>query len=82
MESKLPETPKKSRKTYYAVSHGHVVKCHLINKADRDGRGKYAANSKRDKRRFQEAYEDEAVARDKAISWNDKHRRPDYGTFN
>ena len=44
------------RQTFYAVHDYEIIPCHLIAKKDRyDGR-KYAANSKRDKRRFQNAY--------------------------
>ena len=44
------------RQVFYAVHDYEVIPCHLIAKKDRDGRGKYAANSKRDKRRFQAAF--------------------------
>ena len=47
-----------ARQVFYAVHGYEVIPCHLIAKKDRDGRGKYAANSKRDKRRFQTAYAD------------------------
>lgn len=67
---------KDRRKRYYAVHHGEIVPCHLIAKKDRDGRGAYAANSKRDKRRFQVAYEDIKVARDKAIEYK-RRTEPD-----
>lgn len=44
------------RQVFWAVHDFEVIPCHLIAKKDRyDGR-KYAANSKRDKRRFQSAY--------------------------
>lgn len=42
--------------TFYAVHDYEIIPCHFIARKDRDGRGKYAANSKRDKRRFQTAY--------------------------
>ncbi len=45
-----------ARQVFWAVHNYEVIPCHLIAKKDRDGRGKYAANSKRDKRRFQTAY--------------------------
>lgn len=44
------------RQVFWAVHRNEVIPCHIIAKKDRDGRGKYAANSKRDKRRFQTAY--------------------------
>lgn len=44
------------RQVFWAVHKYEVIPCHIIAKKDRDGRGKYAANSKRDKRRFQSAY--------------------------
>lgn len=68
---------KDRRKVYYAVHQTEIVKCHLIAKKDRDGRGAYAANSKRDKRRFQVAYEDYNVARDKAIEYGRRYE-PDF----
>lgn len=43
------------RQVFYAVHDYEIIPCHLIAKKDSDGR-KYAANSKRDKRRFQEAF--------------------------
>lgn len=45
-----------TRQVFWAVHNHEVIPCHIIAKKDRDGRGKYAANSKRDKRRFQTAY--------------------------
>jgi hypothetical protein len=45
------------RRTYYAVYRNEVIPCHLIAKKDRDWRGAFAANSKRDKRRFLIAYD-------------------------
>lgn len=44
------------RQVFWEVHRNEVITCHIIAKKDRDGRGKYAANSKRDKRRFQTAY--------------------------
>jgi len=44
------------RKTFYAVHDYEIIPCHLIAKKDRTDGRKYAANSKRDKRRFQTAY--------------------------
>ena len=45
-----------TRQVFWAVHNYEIIPCHLIAKKDRDERGKYAANSKRDKRRFQTAY--------------------------
>ena len=45
------------RKVFYAVHDYEIIPCHIIARKDRDGRGKYGANSKRDKRRFMDAYE-------------------------
>lgn len=45
-----------ARQVFWAVHDYEVIPCHLIARKDRDGRGKYAANSKRDKRRFQTAF--------------------------
>ena len=64
------------RQVFWAVHNYEVIPCHIVTKKDRDGRGKYAANSKRDKRRFQVAYEDIKVARDKAIEYK-KRFEPD-----
>lgn len=47
-----------TRQVFYAVHGVEVIPCHLVSRKDRDGRGKYAANSKKDKRRFQTAYAD------------------------
>lgn len=60
----LCKVKKQMRQVFYAVDNGHIVPCHLIAHKDRDSRGKYAANSKRDKRRFQTAYDnyDDALA--------------------
>lgn len=46
------------RQVFWAVRDYEVIPCHLIAKKDRDSRGKYAANSRRDKRRFQTAFAD------------------------
>ena len=42
---------------FWAAYKYEVIPCHLIAPKDRDGRGKYAANSKRDKRRLQKVVE-------------------------
>lgn len=43
-------------KIYYATHNYEIIPCHLIARKDRDARGKYAANSKRDNRRFNTAF--------------------------
>lgn len=58
-----------TRKVFYAVHDYEIIPCHLVAKKDRDHRGKYAANSKRDKRRFQVAYENRADAVDKVAKY-------------
>lgn len=60
------------RKIYYAVNGYTITPCHLIAPKDRDSRGKYAANSKRDKRRFQIAYETLAEAKAKVIEYENR----------
>lgn len=46
------------RQVFWAVHDYEIIPCHLIAKKDRDSRGKFAANSRRDKRRFQTAFAD------------------------
>lgn len=46
------------RQVFWAVHNYEVIPCHRIAKKDRDSRGKFAANSRRDKRRFQTAFAD------------------------
>ena len=65
------------RKTFYAVHDYEIIPCHLIAKKDRDGRGKYAANSKRDKRRFQTAYESKDDAMEQTAKYERYMRDPD-----
>lgn len=65
------------RKVFYAVHRNEVVPCHLIAKKDRDGRGKYAANSKRDKRRFQTAYESKDDAMEQTAKYERYMKDPD-----
>ena len=60
-----------TRQVFWAVHDYEVIPCHLIAKKDRDGHGKYAANSKRDKRRFQTAYSNPEDAR-KAVAQYEK----------
>ena len=59
------------KKTYYAVHDYEIIPCHLIAKKDRDGRGRYAANSKRDKQRFQTAYDNLQDARDAVVRYEE-----------
>ena len=69
--------PGKKRKIFYAVHDYEIIPCHLIDKKDRyDGR-KYAANSKRDKRRFQTAFETKEEAMRKVIVFESYMSNPD-----
>lgn len=61
-----------ARQVFWAVHRYEVIPCHLITPKDRDGRGKYAANSRRDKRRFQVAYADREDAVRKVIEYHYK----------
>ena len=65
------------RTVFYAVHRNEIIPCHLIAKKDRDGRGKYAANSKRDKRRFQTAYENRDDAVEQVVKYERYMRQPD-----
>lgn len=65
------------RTVFYAVHRNEIIPCHLIAKKDRDGRGKYAANSKRDKRRFQTAYENRDDAIEQVVKYERYMRQPD-----
>ena len=65
------------RKVFYAVHDYEIIPCHLIAKKDRDGRGKYAANSKRDKRRFQIACENRDDAVEQVVKYERYMRQPD-----
>lgn len=67
----------KSRRVFYAVHNYEIIPCHLIAKKDRDGRGKFAANSKRDKRRFQTAYTNLEDARDEVAKYERYMSQPD-----
>ena len=60
------------RQTFYAVHHYEIIPCHIIARKDRTDGRKYAANSKRDKRRFQFAYATIEEARDRAVEYSDK----------
>lgn len=57
------------KKIFYAVSGYDITPCHLVAPKDRDGRGKYAANSKRDKRRFHVAYSTKEEAEAKVVEY-------------
>lgn len=65
------------RKVFYAVHDYEIIPCHLVAKKDRDGRGKYAANSKRDKRRFQTAYENRDDAVEQVVKYERYMKQPD-----
>ena len=58
-----------SRRVFWAAHGYEVIPCHLIAPKDRDSRGPYAANSKRDKRRFTEAYSLREEAEAKVIEY-------------
>ena len=65
------------RQTFYAVHDYEIIPCHLIAKKDRyDGR-KYAANSKRDKRRFQNAYSNREDAENAVAKYEIYMNQPD-----
>ena len=65
------------RQTFYAVHDYEIIPCHLIAKKDRyDGR-KYAANSKRDKRRFQNAYPNREDAENAVAQYEIYMNQPD-----
>lgn len=65
------------RKVFYAVHDYEIIPCHIIARKDRDHRGKYGANSKRDKRRFHIAYESYEEAREQVIKYERFMRQPD-----
>lgn len=60
------------RQLFYAVHRNEIIPCHLVAPKGRDGRGKYAANSKRDKRRFQTAYADRREAEKLVVEYETK----------
>jgi len=66
-----------ARQVFWAVHNYEIIPCHLIAKKDRDGRGKYAANPRRDKRRFQSAFADPEEARKKVIEYEIYMSNPD-----
>ena len=45
-----------TRKTFYAVHRYEIVPCHLIARKDRRDGLRYAADSRRDSRRFSSAF--------------------------
>lgn len=57
------------KKTYYAVQGYEIIRCHVIAHKDQDERGPYAANSKRDKRRFREAFTSLKEAQEKVAEY-------------
>lgn len=57
------------RQVFWAANKCEVIPCHLIAKKDRDSRGKYAANSRRDKRRFTIAYSSREEAEQKVAEY-------------
>lgn len=61
--------------TYYAAHNYEIIPCHLVAPKDRDSRGKYAANSKRDNRRFQVAYATIEEAREKVAEYEVKMQK-------
>lgn len=65
------------RQVFWAVSGYEIVQCHLIAKKDRDERGKYAANSRRDKRRFKTAYADPEKAYAAVAKYETYMNQPD-----
>lgn len=67
----------KQRKTYYAVHDYEIIPCHIIAKKDRTDGRKYAANSKRDKRRFQTAFESRKEASKKVAEYERYMSNPD-----
>lgn len=54
---------------YYATHNYEIIPCHLIARKDRDARGKYAANSKRDNRRFHTAFTNRKEAQKQVIEY-------------
>ncbi len=66
-----------TRQVFWAVHNCEVIQCHLIAKKDRDNRGKYAANSRRDKRRFQNAYSNPEDAYKEVARYEQYMSQPD-----
>lgn len=69
--------PDRKRKIFYAVHDYEIIPCHLINKKDRHDGRRYAANSKRDKRRFQTAFETREEAMKKIVVFERYMSDPD-----
>ena len=65
------------RQVFWAVHDYEVIPCHIIAKKDRDSRGKFAANSKRDKRRFQNAYSSREDAENAVAQYETYMNQPD-----
>lgn len=65
------------RQVFWAVHNYEVIPCHLIAKKDMDSRGKFAANSKRDKRRFQTAYTNPEDAHNEVAKYEQYMSQPD-----
>lgn len=65
------------KQVFWAVHDYEVIPCHLIAKKDKDSRGKYAANSKRDKRRFQNAYSSRKDAENAVAEHENYMNQPD-----
>jgi len=70
-------TDMKERKTYYAIHDYEIIPCHLIARKDRIDERRYAANSKRDKRRFVEAFETLEEAQKKLAIFERYRSQPD-----
>lgn len=58
-----------NKKTFYATQGYEIIPCHIVSKKYRDDRGIYAANSRRDRRRFLVAYETIDEARKKVVEY-------------
>ena len=71
------EKGNKKRQVFYAVHDYEIIPCHIVARKDRDHRGKYAANSKRDKRRFQTAYNTIEEARREVVKYEEYMSNPD-----
>ena len=65
------------RQVFWVVHNDEVIPCHLIAKKDRDGRGKFAVNSKRNKRRFQTAYANPEDVHNEVAKYEQYMSQPD-----
>lgn len=54
-------------KTYYAVQGIEIIPCHVIAKKDRTDGRKFAADSRRDFRRFASAFPDRGEAEQEVL---------------